>query len=488
MTRKMSHALRQQLASAAPDEEVRVILKYRATRAPRPAILVERVGISAVRDFTLIPATAVRATAQMVQALAEDETVEAVWRDLPVHTMLDFSVSHIQVPAVWQAGYDGTGVKVAVVDTGIDPAHPDFAGRILGIKDFTSPDGEGRDGHGHGTHVASIVLGSGVASNHRYAGVAPDAQLLVAKVLKDNGSGYMSDVMAGVEWAVGQGAQVINLSLGSDEPCDGTDALSTLCDAAVDQGAVVCVAAGNAGPGAGTVGSPGCARKVITVGASTDADSVASFSSRGPTKDGRVKPEVVLPGAGIIAARASGTSMGTPRGDYYTEASGTSMATPHCTGVVALLLEAKPDLTPDRIKTLLQRTAVDLRLDESTQGAGRVDGWAAFQAREEEFPPEPEPTPPPEPEPTPTPPPQPPQPPPSGCLPGLARLLGGESPATTRGLEGREEGLESVGAPGAPGDDLMRAILVIGVVLLFLCLCALVSLAGIAVLWRMWSM
>jgi serine protease AprX len=222
----------------------------------------------------------------------------------------------------------------------------------------------------------------------------------------------MSDVMAGIEWAVEQEVHVIGLSLGGPAPCDGTDALSETCDAAVETGVVVCAAAGNQGPGAFTVGSPGCARQVITIGASTDNDTMANFSSRGPTSDNRVKPDIVFPGVGIISCRAKGTNMGNVIGDHYTEASGTSMATPHAVGTAALLLQAKPDLTPVQVKELVMTTALDLNLDPNTQGSGRADVYKAFVELAPE-PPPPEPMPEPPPAPTPEPPPNPtPEPPP----------------------------------------------------------------------------
>ena len=170
-----------------------------------------------------------------------------------------------------------------------------------------------------------------------------------------------------------QRVQVINLSMGSSGPADGTDALSATCDAAWGRGVVVCVAAGNDGPGSGTVGSPGCARKVITVGATDDVDAIASFSSRGPTQDGRQKPDICFPGVGIAAPRAAGTSMGSVVDDHYTRASGTSMATPHASGAAALILQANPTYTPDQVKGRLMETAKNLGLDGNTQGAGRAN-------------------------------------------------------------------------------------------------------------------
>jgi serine protease AprX len=228
----------------------------------------------------------------------------------------------------------------------------------------------------------------------------------------------MSGVMAGIEWAVDQDVHVINLSLGSDGPCDGTDALSTLCDEVVQQfGIVVCAAAGNAGPGTSTVGSPGCARWVITIGAVDDADQVTNFSSRGPTADGRVKPDVAFPGAGIVAAQADGTALGSVIAPGYVQLSGTSMATPHAAGSVALLLQAKPDLTPNQVKWALLTTALELGQDPNAQGSGRGDVFAAYQKIISETPPDlPEP---------PEPGPPGPQPQPPGCLEQIMQVLRG---------------------------------------------------------------
>jgi serine protease AprX len=229
--------------------------------------------------------------------------------------------------------------------------------------------------------------------------------------------------MAGVEWAVDQNVHVMNLSLGGAGSSDGQDALSLTCNAAVGLGIAVIVAAGNAGPGSRTIGSPGAAADVITVGAVDRDDGIARFSSRGPTADGRTKPDICFPGTDIVAARAAGTSMGSPVGDRYTAASGTSMATPHGAGLAALLLQAKPDLTPAQIKQALMDTALDLGESANAQGAGRAQAEAALQQVVGGLPPSPPPTPPPTPEPTP-PTPEPPKEN-EGCLPSfLISLIG----------------------------------------------------------------
>ncbi len=404
-------------AAAVGEETVPVIVRH------APGVFFSQ-AVGEAHTFELMHATAMVLRPADIEALAAQSDVSFIWADLPVHTCLDVSVPKIEAPAVWHEGFTGAGVKLAIVDTGIDPTHPDFSGRIVARKNFVG--GGDNDENGHGTHVAGIAAGTGQKSGGKYRGVAPDASLYIAKVLDANGGGTMSGVMSGVEWAVQQGAQVINLSLGSDGTCDGTDALSTLCDTAVrDHGVVLCAAAGNAGPGASTVGSPGCARLVTTIGASTDGDAVASFSSRGPTGDGRVKPDLVFPGVGIVAAQAAGTQLGSVVEPGYISLNGTSMATPHASGSACLLLQANPELTPAQVKSALLNTTVDLNLPANTQGTGRANVFAAFKQATGAIPP---PTP--EPGPAPTPPPVP-TPPPgdgkSGCLPqSLVKLFGGK--------------------------------------------------------------
>ncbi len=299
MPGKITRPLVQALSTGDHQAKIPIIVKYREGVVTAQAFLP---GTRPKYHFGFFQGAAWDARPAEVAALARAPEVDRIWLDLPVHAYLDTSVPKIGAPAVWKSGRTGRGIKIAIVDTGIDPDHPDFAGRIaagVGLqagKTYV-------DDNGHGTHVAGAAAGSGAASNGRYRGVAPDAALYIAKALDSEGSGMMSDVMAGIEWAVSQRVHVIGLSLGSDGPADGTDALSEACDMAVDKGIVVCTAAGNAGPRAGSVGTPGCARRVITVGASSDDDTVADFSARGPTKDGRTKPDVLLPGLDIISCR-----------------------------------------------------------------------------------------------------------------------------------------------------------------------------------------
>lgn len=402
---KIVPELQTQMNTMANQEVIPVIVRHKTSVFSAQSVLPGSPQIDC--QYKLFPGEALKITAADIETLSQHEDVAQIWPDLPVHTCLNTSVPKIEALKVWAAGFRGQGIKVAVVDTGIDDTHPDFAERIVTTKSFVGE--SARDDNGHGTHVSGIVAGSGAKSNGKYVGVAPEATLYVAKVLRADGGGSMSTVMAGIEWAVlEQQVQIINLSLGGSGTCDGTDALSTLCDEAVQQeGVVICVAAGNAGPGSQTIGPPGCARYVITVGAVDDNDRVARFSSRGPTADGRVKPDIVFPGVGIVAPQAAGTRLGTVVEEGYVTADGTSMATPHASGVAALMLQANPQLTAEQVKTLMLAGGIDIGALPNEQGVGRGDAYRAYlKAIGEELP-----EPPPPPTPTPTEPP--------GCLAGI---------------------------------------------------------------------
>jgi serine protease AprX len=374
---KLTNGLAQTLGEIPGNQQVSVIVRY----TPQRRIMRHREQVDGVREgyhYRLNPLVQVFATPEAVDRLAGDPDVLRIYEDLPVHAFLDSALPKVRVPMLWDLPLTGEGVSIAIIDTGIDSAHPDLAGRIADVVDLT---GEGLgDGNGHGTHCAGIAAGSGAASGGRYRGVASAATIYAAKVLRASGDGMMSDVMAGVEWALSQGARIISLSLGHTGPSNGTDLLCETCDAAVEQGCVVVAAAGNDGPLPRTVGSPGASRRAITVGASDDQDAIASFSSRGPTSDGRQKPDLVAPGVSIIAARAKGTNVGPVIDEWYASASGTSMATPLVAGVVALLLQADPSLTPAEIKQRLQESAVDIGQGPYVQGRGRLDAWGAYQA------------------------------------------------------------------------------------------------------------
>ena len=306
--------------------------------------------------------------------------IDHIWLDQTVRATLDRSVPQIGAPEAWEAGFDGTGVTVAVLDTGVDANHPDLAGVVTESRNFTASP-TATDRFGHGTHVAATVAGSGAAAGGR-RGVAPGARLLSGKVLDDNGSGLTSWILAGMEWATHSGAKVVNMSLGGG-PTDGTDPLSQGVDALTEQtGTLFVISAGNSGDdGEFTVGTPGAANSALTVGAVDRDESLAPFSSRGPrVGDFAVKPDITAPGVGIVAARAAGTNLGTPVGDHHTTLSGTSMAAPHVAGAAAILAQKYTDWTPLQLKDALAGSGVrnnDLTVFE--QGGGRVDVPRALQ-------------------------------------------------------------------------------------------------------------
>jgi hypothetical protein len=296
-----------------------------------------------------------------------------IWLDAKRQASLDRSVEQINAPAAYAAGFTGKGTTVAVLDTGVDQTHPDLKDREIGERNFSgSPDAG--DHHGHGTHVASIIAGTGAKSGGKYHGVAPDAHILDVKVLGDNGSGQDSGIIAGMEWAVEQGAQIVNLSLGGHDTPEIDPLEEAVNRLSAEKGTLFVVAAGNSGPDAGTVGSPGSADAALTVGAVDRLDRLAEFSSRGPAKAGALKPDLTAPGVGIVAALHSDGRIGPPVADGYTSLDGTSMATPHVAGAAALLRQQHPDLNGAQLKARLTGTTTPAaNLTPFEQGSGRVD-------------------------------------------------------------------------------------------------------------------
>jgi len=343
-------------------EKVYVIILFHEKPTPADISIIKSDGASIKYQYTIINAVAVQVPAQAADKMAKRAFVKLVEPDYKVKLVLDKSIPQIQADKVWQDGITGKDIDVAILDTGIHDEHT-----ALTVEKEVDYTGEGTDDlHGHGTHVAGIVA----SSDSTYRGVAYDSDLFNVKVLNKDGSGYGSDVIKGIEWSVDNGAEIISMSLGAEiDPCDGTDAISQAVDKAVSKGVIAIVAAGNSGPGSGTITSPGCSKKGITVGSVDDNDNVPSWSSRGPTDDGRVKPDLVVPGVGITS---------TWKDNSFNSLSGTSMSTPHVSGVIALLLETDSSLSPDDIKDVLKSTALDLGLDENTQGAGRVDAYEAY--------------------------------------------------------------------------------------------------------------
>ncbi|WP_431960120.1 S8 family peptidase [Actinacidiphila sp. bgisy160] len=290
-----------------------------------------------------------------------------------------WNTRQIHAPDAWDAGYDGTGVTIAVLDTGVDKSHPDLTSQVVAEKNFSTADNL-LDHFGHGTHVASIAAGTGEKSAGAYKGVASGARIISGKVLDDDGFGDDAGIIAGLEWAAASGAKVANLSLGgTDTP--GVDPIEEAVNRlSADTGTLFVIAAGNEGDGDSTVGSPGSADAALTVGAVDKDSKLADFSSRGPrVGDGAIKPDATAPGVDITAAAAAGSVIDTdpevphtPDGSYLT-ISGTSMATPHVAGAAAILAQEHPDWTGRQIKAALVGSTTDGGYTAFQQGSGQID-------------------------------------------------------------------------------------------------------------------
>ncbi|MFE9171533.1 S8 family serine peptidase [Streptomyces kebangsaanensis] len=321
--------------------------------------------------------TPVEDTPELWKALTDgDRTatgVAHVWLDGVRKVSLDKSVPQIGAPTAWKAGYTGKGVKIAVLDTGVDATHDDLKNQVVAAKNFSTAKNT-KDAFGHGTHVASIAAGTGAKSGGKYKGVAPDAKILNGKVLDDNGYGDDSGILAGMEWAAQQGADIVNLSLGGpDTP--GVDPLEEAVNRlSAEKGVLFAIAAGNEGPE--TVGSPGSADSALTVGAVDKKDKLADFSSTGPrVGDGAIKPDVTAPGVTITAAAAKGSLIAREVGEKpagYLTIDGTSMATPHVAGAAALLKQQHPDWGYAELKGALTGSAKGGAYTPFEQGAGRI--------------------------------------------------------------------------------------------------------------------
>ncbi len=289
------------------------------------------------------------------------------------------------------APYTGSGVGIAVLDTGIF-THGDFTKpirRIAAFRDFVGSCGNGTrlqtlpyDDNGHGTHICGICSGNGYASHKKYCGVAPNSHLIVGKILDSAGNGNIPSILEAIRWVIENRKlykiRILNISVGTDAKgiVSEDSILVQGVNEAWDAGLVVVAAAGNNGPAPMTVTAPGISRKVITVGAADDhhhiyihGEKISNYSGRGPTRECIQKPDVVAPGSNIISC--CGKTIG--RQFSYTSRSGTSMSTPIVSGCIALLLEKYPSMTNKEVKIKLRESCDDLGLPKSQQGWGMIN-------------------------------------------------------------------------------------------------------------------
>jgi serine protease AprX len=298
----------------------------------------------------------------------------------------------VNADQVRSQGTTGRGVTVAILDSGIAP-DADLGDRILASVNFADQRVT-RDPGGHGTHVAGIVAGNGARSNGEFVGIAPEANIIDVRVLDSRGAGRISSVVHGIEWVIAHRSvyniRVMNLSLGAPVTLSyRTDPLAAAVEIAWHRGIVVVAASGNTGPQRDTVVSPGIDPYVITVGATDDlgtaskGDDVLAFFSAWGTADSNAKPDLVAPGRRIVSLRAVGSALDTlfadrvvtaANGATYIRMTGTSMSTPIVSGAVALLLQRRPELTPDQVKALLESTAQAYGADSGSTSDPAADG------------------------------------------------------------------------------------------------------------------
>jgi serine protease AprX len=392
-----------------------VVVRFRREPGAGERSLVTKFGGS-VRRRHRSRWMSVRVPGRALQRLADDPAVEFVAVDAPVSAAaMNASRVAAGLPETYQpeSAFRGAGVTIAEMDTGV-ARRPELPGLVasvdlVGTYDSTFAPAGSVDPHGHGTHVAGILVGNGTHSaSGKLRGIAPEASLVSIRVLNSLGQGSTSSMLAGLQWVLGHkdeyGIRVLNLSLGHPvyEPPE-VDPLVQAVEDLWDAGIVVVCSAGNSGrDGHGTISSPCNSRKVITVGALNDRkslsltdDAVATYSSRGPTRFNLVaKPDLLAPGNKIWSTRSPGSTLDVQlplsriAGDLtrpwdldYFELSGTSMAAPMVSGAAALMLQQNPWLNPATVKARLMQSARKASVgDPFATGAGALDIVAALNA------------------------------------------------------------------------------------------------------------
>lgn len=356
-----------------------VIVSYKADKKMKEgqiSSLSSRLKLS----LPIINGCACEMSTESILRLTTDPDVEFISYDSKVFALIDKARETIGGDFSFNSQYTGSNVTVAIIDTGIAP-HADLVyprNRIIGFKDFVNNKSKFYDDNGHGTHCAGVLAGSGYASKGKYKGIAPEANILSIKVLDESGNGNTSDILSTVQWIIENKniykTRIINFSLGAlAQYRERRDPLVKAANRAIENDLVVIAAVGNSGPMRNTILSPATSRYVISVGALNDRDarpdfneSIADFSSRGPTLDRIRKPDLVAPGVDIVSLSNKNLS-------GYTSLSGTSMAAPMVSGAAALLLNENPNYSHFDIKRKLLNACSRIKASSYEQGAGVLD-------------------------------------------------------------------------------------------------------------------
>jgi serine protease AprX len=324
-------------------------------------------GLEAAEKLNVLPASSVTLPGERLEEISKISGVKGIYKDQKLKVMASpsQSISRSNTNIIKKSGLDGEGVTVALIDTGADTKHQSLKDKIIVFQDFVNDQTEAYDDNGHGTHCASLIAGE------EGIGIAPGAKLAVVKVMDRDGACYLSDALKALDWCLENkdryGIKIVSFSVGGESPSDGTSLLDEACNRMVEEGLVMCVAAGNSGPEDGSIVIPGDADQVITVGAIDEKGAIFELSSRGSASSEDIKPDLVTLGVDVVSALAGSK-------DGYSSMSGTSMAVPQVSGAAALVLQAQPNLDPSDVKRILLKTADDL----GATGPDYVYGYGAL--------------------------------------------------------------------------------------------------------------
>jgi serine protease AprX len=392
-------------AAAAPTATVNVIVRETLPPSVVAERLVRSLGGTVTHELPILGGFSATVPGSALADLAGSSSVGLVWGDgeIAMSSSPTSLYNRLAPNTAWRQSirlnqvdgdYDGGGVAVALLDTGVTES-VDLGDRLLARVDLT-PDHDGFDRYGHGTHMSGIIAGTGAASGGQWTGVAPGADLVSVKVAGPDGSTDVSTVIAGLQWVVANrttyNIRVLNLAFGTDsDQSYGIDPLDYAVEQAWFSGILVVASAGNRGPGGNTINKPGDDPFVLTVGAADNhgtpdrsSTTVAAFSSWG-SPGGFSKPDIIAPGITVVSLRDRGSTIDTQYpdgriGDSYFKGTGTSQAAAIVSGVAALMFQANPRLTPDLVKGVLVKTAYRNGNYGDGAGAGLVDVGSALQA------------------------------------------------------------------------------------------------------------
>ena len=366
-TGKVHKELKEEIKRKKPEEKVNVIIEVNdEEKLSQISNIIEENGGNVYGEFEVGDSIIAAIPSEKVQELAGNNEIQGLWPDREYSMLLDTSIDQINANAAWNTGFNGAGIKIAVLDTGIDETNEMLAGKVIASGVFTG-ENHTQDKQGHGTHIAGIIAGNG-----KYKGAAPSALLMNAKVLTDQGSGSTSTIIKGINWAVENGADIISMSIGG--PYNDPDGpVNIALKDAIDKGVIAVISSGNCGEGcpSGSCGSfrgvtnPSDFEEAITVGAVDKGNNWACFSSGQEFAD-YIKPDLVAPGVNITSSYL---------GNNYQAMSGTSMSAPFVAGVAALMLHANSNLTQVEVKQILEENALDLGINgkDAKYGSGLVD-------------------------------------------------------------------------------------------------------------------